>query len=197
MRGANMKILQHMFQLLTMKIMHSKNRLLVNANQRGKTNDELSRRSFTLKKRKFKLMEERLMEKSQADEDEDEDYTFLISLSSSIKKKKLDDTQTLELRMKFLSRVTKRIQISNDLSLPFNSVLTASHISCPQTSSQRATNLHSTHSRDSDTSTHTMKMSFISSANLLPRQFQVQFLKLLKGYPYCIRRMVYQFHLHS
>ena len=105
--------------------------------------------------------------------DEDENYAFLISLLPCIKK--LDGIQILEFRMKFLSRVTKRIQIYNDLSLPFNSVLTASHISCPQTPSPRAASLHSTHSRDSDTSTHTLRMSFISSADLLPRQFQVQF----------------------
>ena len=37
-----------------------------------------------LKKRKIKLMEERLMKKSQADEDED--YIFLMRLLSSIKK---------------------------------------------------------------------------------------------------------------
>jgi len=42
--------------------------------------------SLHLKERKFKLMEERLMEKSQADEDED--YAFPISLLSSIKKVK-------------------------------------------------------------------------------------------------------------
>ena len=90
-----------------------------------------------LEKRKVKLMEERLMKKSQADEDED--YMFLMSLLPSIKK--LDDIQRLELRIEFLNSITRRIQISKNLSLPFNSVPTASHILCPPTQSPRAASL--------------------------------------------------------
>ena len=113
-------------------------------------------------------MEERLMKKSQADEDED--YMFLMSLLPSIKK--LDDIQRLELRMEFLSSVTRRIQISKAFSQPFNSVPTASNSSCLPSPSSLAASLDSTHSRDSDTSTHTLQMS---SADTLPRQFQVTF----------------------
>jgi len=59
-----------------------------------------------LEKRKIKRTEERLMKKSQADEDED--HMFLMSLLPSIKK--LDDIHRLELRIEFLSSVTRRIQ---------------------------------------------------------------------------------------
>ena len=62
------------------------------------------------------------MKKSQADEDED--FIFLKSLLPSITK--LDDVQRLELRIEFLSSVTRRIQISKNLLPPFNSVPTAS-----------------------------------------------------------------------
>jgi len=90
-----------------------------------------------LEKRKIKRMEERPMKKSQADEDED--YMFLMSLLPSIKK--LDDIQRLELRKEFLSNVIRKIQISSNLSPPFNNVPTASHISCPPTQSSCATSL--------------------------------------------------------
>ena len=56
-----------------------------------------------LKKRKIKLTEERPKE-SQADED----YMFLMSLSPSMKK--LDNIQSLEFKIEFLSRVARRIQ---------------------------------------------------------------------------------------
>jgi hypothetical protein len=65
---------------------------------------------------KIKLMEKRLKKKSQADEDGD--YMFLTSLLPSIKI--LDDFQRLELRIEFLSSVTRRIQTDKNLSLPFN-----------------------------------------------------------------------------
>ena len=64
-------------------------------------------------------MEERLMKKSQADEE----CIFLTSILLSIKKP--DDIQRLELRIEFLSSVTRRIQICKNLSLPFSSVPTA------------------------------------------------------------------------
>ena len=111
-----------------------------------------------LEKRKIKLTEDRLMKKSQADEDED--YMFLICLLPPIKKK-LDDIQRLELRTEFLSSVTRRIQISKNFSQPFNSVPAASNSSC----------LPSPHASSLD-STHTLQMS---SADILPRQFQVPF----------------------
>jgi hypothetical protein len=57
-----------------------------------------------LKNRKIKLMEERPMKESQANED----YMFLMSLSPSIKK--LDNIQSLEFKIEFLSRVARRIQ---------------------------------------------------------------------------------------
>ena len=60
-----------------------------------------------LEKRKIKLMEERLMKKSEAGEDKD--YMFLMSLLTSIKI--LHDFQRLEFRVEFLSSVTRRIQI--------------------------------------------------------------------------------------
>ena len=85
-----------------------------------------------LEKRKNRLMEERLMEKSGAEED----CIFLKSLLPSIKKP--DDIRRLELRIEFLSSVTTRIQISKNISPPFNSVPTPSNISCPQTPSPRA-----------------------------------------------------------
>ena len=90
-----------------------------------------------LEKRKIKLTEERLMKKSQAEEDED--IMFLMSLLPSIKK--LDDIQRLELRMEFLSSVTRRIQISKNFSQPFISVPTASDSSCPPSPSPRAESL--------------------------------------------------------
>ena len=116
-------------------------------------------------------MEEGLMKKSQADEDDD--CMFLMSLSPSIKI--LDDFQRLELRIEFLGSVTRRIQIDKNLSLPFNSVPTASNSSCSPSPSPRAANPDSTHSRDSDTSAHALQIPCISSADLLPRQFQVRF----------------------
>jgi len=88
-----------------------------------------------LEKRKIRLMEDRLMKKSQADED----YMFLMSLLPSIKK--LDDIQRLELRMEFLSSVTRRIQISKNFSQPFISVPTASDSSCLPSPSPRAASL--------------------------------------------------------
>jgi len=69
-------------------------------------------------------MEERLMNKSQADED----YMFVMSLLPSIKK--LEDIQRLELRIEFLRSVTRRIKISKTHSQPFISVPTASNRSC-------------------------------------------------------------------
>ena len=82
-------------------------------------------------------MEERLMKNSQADEDED--YIFLMSLLPSIKK--LDDVQRLELRIEFLSSVTRRIQISKNLQRPFNTVPIASSSSCLRSPSHRAASL--------------------------------------------------------
>jgi len=79
----------------------------------------------------------RMMKKSQGDEDED--YIFLMSLLPSIKK--LDDIQRLELRMEFLSSVTRRIQISKNLSQSFNSFPTASSSSCLPSPSPRAASL--------------------------------------------------------
>jgi hypothetical protein len=123
-----------------------------------------------LEKRKIKLMEERLMKKFQIDEDED--CMFLMSLLLSIKK--LGDIQRLELRTEFLISLTRKIQIAKNLSMPFNSVPTASNSSCTPSPS-RAASLDSTHSQDSDTSTHTLQISCTSSVDLLPRQFQVPF----------------------
>jgi len=122
-----------------------------------------------------------------------------MSLLPSIKTKtmKLDDIQWLELRIEFLSSVTWRIQISKNFSLPFNSVPSASNISCPPTPSPCAASLDSTHSRDSDISTHTLQMSCISSTDLLPRQFQVPFWEHIIGYSYCRRRTVYHLRLRS
>jgi hypothetical protein len=120
--------------------------------------------ALSLEKRKIKLVEESLMKKSQADEDED--YTFLMSLLPSVKK--LGYIQRLELRMEFLSSVTRRIQISKNFSRAFISVPTTSNSSCLPNPSPRAASLDSTHSWDSDTSTHTLQMS---SADLLPRKF--------------------------
>ena len=57
-----------------------------------------------LEKRKIKLVEERLMKNCRADEDED--CMFLLSILLSIKKP--DDIQRLELRVEFLSNVTRR-----------------------------------------------------------------------------------------
>ena len=91
-------------------------------------------------------MEERLVKKPQADEDEVR--MFLMCLLPSIKKN--GRHSRLELRIEFLSSVTRRIQISKNLSPPFNSVPTESNSSCPPTPSPRAVNLDSTHSRDSD-----------------------------------------------
>ena len=85
-----------------------------------------------LQKRKIKLMEERPMIKSQADED----YMFLMSLLPSIKK--LDDIQRLEVRTEFLSSVTRRIQISKNLSQPFNSAPITPNSSCLPSPSPRA-----------------------------------------------------------
>ena len=87
-----------------------------------------------LQKRTIKLIEERPMKRSQADEDED--YMFLMSLLPSIKK--LDDIQRLEVRTEFLSSVTRRIQISKNLSQPFNSAPTVSNISWLPSPSPRA-----------------------------------------------------------
>jgi len=120
--------------------------------------------ALSFEKRRIKLVEERLKKKSQADEDED--YMFLMSLLPSVKI--LDYIQRLELRMEFLSSVTRRIQISKNFSQPFISVSTASNSSCFPSPSPRAASLDSTHSRDSDTSIHTLQMS---SADLLPRRF--------------------------
>jgi len=88
-----------------------------------------------LQKRKIKLMEERPMKKSQADED----YMFLMSLLPSIKK--LDDIQRLEVRTEFLTSVTRRIQNSKNLLQPFNSAPTASNSSCLPSPSPRAASL--------------------------------------------------------
>jgi len=123
-----------------------------------------------LQKRKIKLMEERLIKKSKADEDEG--YMFLMSLLPSLKK--LDDIQGRELGIEFLSNVTRRIRISKNILPPFNSVPLASHM-VPSAPSPHAASLDATNSLDSDSSTHTSQMSVISSADLLQRQFQVQF----------------------
>ena len=77
-------------------------------------------------KRKMEFMEEMLMKKSKSDKDED--FMFLMSLLPSIKK--LEDIQRLELRIEFLSCVSRRIQISKNLSQPFHTVPTASSSSC-------------------------------------------------------------------
>ena len=145
--------------------------LQVKKNLGTKSKINFEKEALHLEKRKIKLMEERLMKKSQADGDED--YMFLISLLPSIKI--LDDIQRLELRMEFLSSVTRRIRISKKLSQPFNNVPTASNSSCLPSPSPRAASLDKTHSRDSDTSTHTLQISSVSSADLLPRHFRVPF----------------------
>ena len=114
--------------------------------------------ALRLEKRKIKLMEERLVKKPQADEDEVR--MFLMCLLPSIKKN--GRHSRLELRIEFLSSVTRRIQISKNLSPPFNSVTTESNSSCPPTPSPRAVNLDSTHSRDSDrTVQRTLRISCI------------------------------------
>lgn len=120
---------------------------------------------------KIKLMEERLIKKK-SKADEDEGYMFLMSLLLSLKK--LDEIQGRELGIEFLSSATRRIRISKNLLLPFNSVPAASHI-MPSALSPRAASLDATHSLDSNSSTHTSQMFVISSADLLQRQFQVQF----------------------
>jgi hypothetical protein len=94
--------------------------------------------ALNLEKKKIQIMEERLRKKSQADEDED--CMFLMSLLPSIKK--LNDIQTLELRMDFLSSITRRLQISKNLSRPVNIVPTASHISCPLLHKQQVSSRH-------------------------------------------------------
>jgi hypothetical protein len=83
--------------------------------------------ALDLEKKKVRIMEARPRKKFQADEDED--YMFLMSLLPSIKT--LDDIQRLQLRMDFLSCVTRRLQVSKNFLLSLNSVPTASHISCP------------------------------------------------------------------
>ena len=113
--------------------------------------------ALELEKNKIKIMEERLRKNFQANTDED--YMLLMSLLQSTKK--LDDIQRLELRMDFLSSVTRKLQISKNLLSPVNSVPTASHISCPPTLSPQAASLDSTHSRDSDTLSHPSQMSFM------------------------------------
>ena len=125
-----------------------------------------------MEKRKIKLK----TKKSQADEDED--YIFLMSLLPSIKK--MDDIQRLELRMEFLSSVITRVQISKNFSQPFNSVPTASNISCLPSPSPRAASLDSTHSRDSDATTHTLRMS---SADLCHVSFKIHSENLQIGIP--------------
>jgi len=137
----------------------------VKKNRGTKRKIKFQEEALHLEKRKIKLMEERLMKKSQADEDED--YMFLMSLLPSIKK--LDDIQRLELRMEFLSSVTTRVQISKNFSQPFNSVPTASNSSCLPSPSPHAASLDSTHSRDSDATTHTLQMS---SADLCHDSFK-------------------------
>jgi hypothetical protein len=112
-------------------------------------------------------MEERLMKKSQADKDED--YIFLRSLLPSIIK--LDNIQRLELRIEFLNSVTRRIQISKNLSPPL-SVPTASNVSCPPTPSPRA---EVSLQHILGIQKHTLHMSLISSSDLLPRLFKVAF----------------------
>jgi len=87
-----------------------------------------------LEKKKIKLTEETMMNKSQADED----YMFLMRLLPYIK---MDYIQRLELRIKFLRSVTRRIQISKNHSQPFISVPTASNSSCLPSPSPRAASL--------------------------------------------------------
>jgi len=105
--------------------------------------------------------------------DEDEDYMFLIGLLPPMKK--LDDIQKLEHRTQFLSSVSRRIRISKKFSQPFNSVPIASNSSCRPSPPPHAASLGETHSWESETPTHTLQISCISSAGLLPRQFQVPF----------------------
>ena len=64
-----------------------------------------------------------------------------VPTESSTAHKKLDDIQRLELTAEFLSNVTSRIQSSKNISQPFNSVPTTSHISCPPAPFPRAASL--------------------------------------------------------
>jgi hypothetical protein len=86
-----------------------------------------------LEKRNIKLTEE-MMNKSQADED----YKFLTSILPSIE---MDYNERLELRIKFLVIVTKRIQISKNHSQHFISVPTSSNSPCLPSPSSRAASL--------------------------------------------------------
>ena len=116
---------------------------------------------------------------------------FLISLLLFIKK--LGDIQCLEVRKGFLSSVTRKIQISKNLSERFNNVPTASNISFPPpTPSPRGSSLDSTRSRKSDASnTHTaddlrLKRRFTATSvsGLILRASK-------GGYSYCRRRRMF------
>ena len=108
-------------------------------------------------------MEERLRKKAQSDEEED--YMFLMSILASIKE--LDVIQRLELRMDFL---TRKLQISKNISLPSNSFHTAFLISCHPTPFPHS----ATHFPDSSTSVLPSQMPFILSAHLLLPHFHAQ-----------------------
>jgi hypothetical protein len=137
---------------------------------RDKEKDKLSRRSFIFGEKEVQTYGREANENSQAEEDDD--YMCLTSLLWSIRNGR---NSKLELRIEFLNSLNRRIPIHKNLSLPLNSVPTASKTPFPPTRSPHAGNLDSTHSRDSDTSTHTLQISSISSADLLPHQFQVLF----------------------
>jgi len=108
------------------------------------------------------------MKKSQVDKDEN--HMFLISLLPFIKK--VDDIQRLEHRIEFLSSLTSRMQISKNFSQPFNRVPTEYNSLWLPSPSTRAASLDSTHSRNSDTTTHKLQ---ISRADLVPHKIQVPF----------------------
>ena len=108
---------------------------------------EFQEEALHLRKRKIKLMEDRLMKSPKPTKNEV--YMHQLSLIPFIKK--LDDIPRLELRIEFLNSVTRRIQICKNRSPPFKSVSAASNSSCPPTPSPRAASLGSTHSRNSDT----------------------------------------------
>jgi hypothetical protein len=115
------------------------------------------------------------------------------SLLPSIRK--LDDIQILELRTEFLISVTRKIQITKNLSLPFNSVPTASNSSCIPSLSH-ATSLDSTHSRDSDTS-NTYTADFLHlKRGFTATSVSSSILRIYEGLSQR-RKIVYQFRLHS
>jgi hypothetical protein len=90
-------------------------------NLRTKRKDKLSRSSFTFG------------DGREADERVPSRRRLRVLIESFTAHKKLGDIQRLELTAEFLSNVTCRIQSSKNISGPFNSVPTTSHISCPPT----------------------------------------------------------------